>query len=79
VTRIKSVTARFADERAKLVLGRELLQEQMQQALNRETAAAQQERAAARREAHVLERELMAETRVQAAAEREKISLELAE
>jgi chromosome segregation ATPase len=76
---IKSVTARYADERAKLVLERELLQEQLQQALNREAAAAQRERAAVRREADALERELLAETRVQAAAEREKISLELAE
>jgi hypothetical protein len=32
--RIKSVTARYADERAKLVLECELLQEQLQQALN---------------------------------------------
>jgi hypothetical protein len=45
--RIKSVTARYADERAKLVLERELLQEQLQQAFNREAAAAQWERAAA--------------------------------
>jgi hypothetical protein len=39
--RIKSVTARYADERAKLVQERELLQEQLQQALNQEAAAAQ--------------------------------------
>jgi hypothetical protein len=76
---IKSVTARYTDERAKLVLERELLQEQLQQALNREAAAAQWERATVRREADALRREIAAEEKVQAVAERERISLELAE
>jgi hypothetical protein len=76
--RIKSVTARYADERAKLVQGRELLQEQLQQALDREAAAAQRERAATRREKHATERELAAELKVQAATDRERTALELA-
>jgi hypothetical protein len=76
--RVKSVTALYADERAKLVLERELLQEQLQQALNREAATAQWERAAARQETRALERGLLAETRVQAAAVREQTALELA-
>jgi phage host-nuclease inhibitor protein Gam len=46
--RIKTVSTHYARERAELVLERELLQEQLQQALDREAAAAQQERAAAR-------------------------------
>jgi hypothetical protein len=50
----------------------------LQQALDREAAAAQRERAAARWEKHALERELLAETRVQAVADREKTTLELA-
>jgi hypothetical protein len=41
-------------------------------------AAAQRERAATRQEKHALERELVAEKRVQAAADREKTALELA-
>jgi hypothetical protein len=77
--RIKSVTARYADERAKLVQGRELLQEQLQQALDREAAAAQRERAAVRREKHATEWELAAELKVQAAADREQTALELAD
>ncbi|XP_025806596.1 atherin-like [Panicum hallii] len=76
--RIKTVSARYARERAELVLGRELLQEQLQQALDREAAADQRERAAVRREKHALERERAAEKRVQAAADREKIALKLA-
>jgi hypothetical protein len=76
--RIKTVSTRYARKRAELVLGRELLQEQLQQALDREVAAAQRERAAVRREKHALERELAAEKRVQAAADREKTALELA-
>jgi hypothetical protein len=77
--RIKSVSARYADERAKLVLERELLQEQLQQARDREAAAYQRERAATRREALALERELAAELKVQAAADREQTALELAD
>jgi hypothetical protein len=76
--RIKTISAYYARERAELVLGRELLQEQLQQALDRDAAAAQRERAAVRREKHALERELAAEKRVQAAVDREKIALELA-
>jgi hypothetical protein len=76
--RIKSVTARYADERPKLVLERELLQEGLQRALDREAAAAKRERAATRREADALERELAAEKKVQAAADRERTALELA-
>jgi hypothetical protein len=70
---IKSVSARYADERAKLVLERELLQEQLQRALDREAAAAQRERAAVRREKQALERELLVETRVQAANQSKKV------
>jgi hypothetical protein len=77
--RIKSVSARYADERAKLVLERELLQEQLQQARNREAAAFQRERAATRREAQALEREIAAEEKVLAAADREQTALELAD
>jgi hypothetical protein len=76
--RIKTVSARYSRERAELALGRELLQEQLQQALDREAVAAQRERTAARREKHATERELTAEKRVQAAVDREKIALELA-
>jgi hypothetical protein len=76
--RIKTVSARYAGERAKLVLEGELLQEQLQEALDREVAAAQRERAAARREKHAIERELVVEKRVHAMADREKTALELA-
>jgi hypothetical protein len=76
--RIKSVTARYAGERAELMQGRKLLQEQLQQPLDREAAAAQRERSAVRREKQATERELLAETRVQAAAEREQTALKLA-
>jgi hypothetical protein len=76
--RIKTVSARYAGERAELVLERELLQEHLQKALDREAVAAQRERAAARREKHATERELLAEMWVNAAADREKIALELA-
>ncbi|XP_025825331.1 skin secretory protein xP2-like [Panicum hallii] len=44
--RIKSVTARHAEERAKLALERELLQEKLQKARDREVAAFQREKAA---------------------------------
>jgi hypothetical protein len=76
--RIKSVTARYADERAKLVLEHELLQEQLQQARDREAAAFQRERAATRREAQAFEREIAAEEKMLAAAHREQTALELA-
>jgi hypothetical protein len=76
--RIKTVSARYARERAELVLERELLQEQLQKALDREAVATQRERAAAQREKHATERELVVEKRVHAAADREKTALELA-
>jgi hypothetical protein len=77
--RTKSVTARYADERAKLVLERELLEEQLQRARDREAATVQWERAATGREALALERELAVELKVQAAADREQTALELAD
>jgi hypothetical protein len=76
--RIKTVSARYAGERAELVLELEILQEQLQKALDQEAAVAQWERPAAWRERHATERELMAEMRVNAAANREKTTLELA-
>jgi chromosome segregation ATPase len=76
--RINTVSARYAEERAKLVLGRELLQEQLQQARDREAAALQRERAATRREAEALERQIAAEEKMLAAANRERTALELA-
>jgi hypothetical protein len=76
--RIKTVSARYLGERAELALGRELLQEQLQEALDREAVATQRERAAARWEKHATEQELVAETRVKTAADREKTALELA-
>jgi hypothetical protein len=68
--RIKSTSAHHADERAKLVLERELLQEQLQQARDREAAAFQREKAAMRREALALKREQ---------TDREQTVLELAD
>ncbi|XP_025825181.1 uncharacterized protein LOC112900543 [Panicum hallii] len=61
---IKSVTTRYADERAKFMQGHELLQEQL---------------AATWREKHATERELAAELKVQVAADREQTTLELAD
>jgi hypothetical protein len=61
------------------MLERELLQEQLQQARDREAAAFQRERAATRREAQALEREIAAEEKVLAAADREQTTLELAD
>jgi hypothetical protein len=77
--RIKFVSARYADERVKLVLERELLQEQLQQAPVREAAACQRERAATRREAQALEREIAAEEKILTAADKEQTALELAD
>jgi hypothetical protein len=76
--RIKSATARHAEERAKLMLERELLQEQLQEAHDREAAAFQREKAATRREAVALERQIVAEEKMLAATEKEQAALELA-
>jgi hypothetical protein len=70
--RIKSASARHAEERAKLVLERELLQEQLQEARDREAAAFQREKAATRREAEALERRIAAEEKILAATEKEQ-------
>jgi hypothetical protein len=70
--RIKSTTARHANERAKLLLERELLQEQLQEARDREAAACQ-------REVEALKRHIAAEERMRAAADRERTARELAD
>jgi hypothetical protein len=67
---IKTVSARYAGERAQLAQERDDLEEQLQKVLEREAAAAQRERAAVRREAKAVERELAAE-------ERSRVALEL--
>jgi hypothetical protein len=77
--RIKSASARHAEERAKLVLECELLQEQLQAARYREAAALQREKAATRQEAEALERQIAAEEKMLAAADRERTALELAD
>jgi hypothetical protein len=76
--RINFVSARYAEERSKLVLGRELLREELEQARDREAAAFQREKAATRRKAQALEREIAAEKKVQAAADKERTARELA-
>jgi hypothetical protein len=76
--RINSVSARYAEERAKLVLGRELLQEELEQARVREAAALQREKEATRREAEALKGLIAVEERMQAAADRERTARELA-
>jgi hypothetical protein len=75
---IKSATARHTEERAKLVLECELLQEQLQKARDREAAAFQREKAATRREAVALEQQIAAEEKMLAATEKEQAALELA-
>jgi hypothetical protein len=70
--RIKSVSARYARERAELVLEREVLQEQLQDVRVREAAAV-------RREAEALRRQIAAEERMQAAADTEHITRELSD
>jgi hypothetical protein len=75
--RIKTVSARYAGERAELALESEDLQEQLQKVLDREAAVAQRERVATRREAQAIERELAAEMKVSSAEARTKIALEL--
>jgi hypothetical protein len=70
--RIKSATARHTDERAKLLVEHELLQEQLQEARDREVAACQ-------REVEALKRHIAAEERMQAAADGERTARELAD
>jgi hypothetical protein len=76
--RINTVSARYAEKRAKLVLGRELLREELEQARDREAAALQREKAATRREEEALKRQIAAEERMLAVADRERIARELA-
>jgi hypothetical protein len=76
--RIKSATARHAEERAKLVLEHELLREQLQEAHEREAAALQQEKAATRREAVALAQQIAAEEKMVTTIEKEQAALELA-
>ncbi|XP_025806610.1 uncharacterized protein LOC112885164 [Panicum hallii] len=76
--RINSVSARYAEERAKLVQGRELLQEELEQARIREAAALQREKEAARREAEALKGLIAVEERMEAVANRERTARELA-
>jgi hypothetical protein len=64
--RIKSASARHAEE-------------QLQEARSWETAALQREKAATRREADALERQIAAEEKMLAAADREQTALELAD
>jgi hypothetical protein len=66
--RIKSASAHHADKRTKLLLERELMQEQLQEARYREAAALQREKAATQREAEALEWEIAVEKKVLAAA-----------
>ncbi|XP_025820798.1 uncharacterized protein LOC112896887 [Panicum hallii] len=76
--RINSISARYAEERAKLVLGRELPREEMEQARDREAAALQREKAATWREAEALKRHIAMEEKMLAAADRERTARELA-
>jgi DNA repair exonuclease SbcCD ATPase subunit len=76
--RINSVSTRYTEERAKLVQGRELLQEELEQARIREAAALQREKEAARREAEALKGLIVVEERMEAVADRERTARELA-
>ncbi|XP_025801396.1 uncharacterized protein LOC112880878 [Panicum hallii] len=76
--RINSVSARYAEERAKLVQGRELLQEELEQARVREAAALQREKEARRRETEALEGLIAVEEMKQAVADRDRVVRELA-
>jgi hypothetical protein len=76
--RINSVSARYAKERAKLVQGRELLQEELEQARVREAAALQREKEARRRETEALEGLIAVEEMKQAVADRDRVARELA-
>jgi hypothetical protein len=75
--RINSVSARYAEERAKLVEGRELLQEELEQARLREAAALQREKEAARREAETLKGLIAVEEMKEAVPDRERVAREL--
>jgi chromosome segregation ATPase len=77
--RIKTVSARYAEERAKLAQGRELLREELEQARYREAAALEREKAANRREKEALEAQIVAERLKEAATARERAARELAE
>ncbi|XP_025819861.1 uncharacterized abhydrolase domain-containing protein DDB_G0269086-like [Panicum hallii] len=76
--RINSVSACYAEERAKLVLGHELLQEELEQARVREAAALQQEKEARRRETEALEGLIAVKEMKVALADRERVARELA-
>jgi hypothetical protein len=76
--RINTVSARYVEERAKLVLGRELLREELEQARDREAAALHREKAATRREAEALQGLIAVEKLKQAAADKERVARELA-
>jgi hypothetical protein len=76
--RINTVSARYAKERAKLVLERELLREGLEEARDREAAALQREKAANRREKEALEAQIVAEKLKEAATARERAARELA-
>jgi hypothetical protein len=75
---IKSASAYHAEERTKLVLEHELLQEQLQEARDQEAAVFQREKAATRQEAVALERQIAVEEKMLAATEKEQAALELA-
>jgi chromosome segregation ATPase len=77
--RINTVSARYAEERAKLAQGRELLREELEQARYREAAALEREKAANRREKEALEAQIVAERLKEAATARERAARELAE
>jgi hypothetical protein len=76
--RINAVSARYAEERAELVAGRELLREELEQARVREAAALQREKAAVRREVAALEGLKAVEELKEAVADRERVARELA-
>jgi hypothetical protein len=76
--RINSVSARYAEERAKLMHGRELLQEELEQARVREAAALQREKVARRRETEALEGLIAVEEMKVALVDRERVAQELA-
>jgi hypothetical protein len=76
--RINAVSARYTEERAELVLGCELLREELEQARVLEAAALQREKAATRREAAALEGLKAMEELKEAVADRERVARELA-
>ncbi|XP_025806601.1 auxilin-related protein 2-like [Panicum hallii] len=76
--RINSVSARYAEERAKVAQGHGLLQEELEQARVREAAALQREIEARRRETEALEGLIAVEEMKQAVADRDRVARELA-